>query len=247
MTQEEVVTLASLVWLPGPEGMLRFWSAAGKHREESKKRKGGKKPAVAITVFTGGSSSSSKGKGPAAAENTTFDEEKGEHLQGLWPTSEEVASRKEPYYPPAWANPLFDVVHTQRVAGSSSGLLTFEQSEIIFTGIRGLAKAVLARDSRLKPVEPAKNVAVGPGDGSKPAGALAAAFQPPVVVVAAPDDTPTLADTAEPVGAKETSAEGDMKGKGKDFLAPSPASKGQGSEDESPDTLVNTPPLERSQ
>ncbi|KAK3378525.1 epoxide hydrolase [Podospora didyma] len=61
LTQEQIVTLTNLAWLPGPENAMRFWAHSTVHDEEDAaaspaKTTGEKiaKPRVAITVFVGG-------------------------------------------------------------------------------------------------------------------------------------------------------------------------------------------------
>ncbi|KAH6850758.1 hypothetical protein B0I37DRAFT_429020 [Chaetomium sp. MPI-CAGE-AT-0009] len=227
--RDELITLTSLMWLPGPEGMLRFWAACGRHREEEKSVRR-PKPRVAITVFVG-AGGSRKGKQPATATATAVVE--GPEETGLWPTVEEVAARKESYCPPAWANALFDVVHIQRVPGPSSGLVAWEQPDVILAGVRGLAKAVLAKDARLVPVVPSTGLAAGHADtGNQAAGAPLERPKPAGSVEAIP-----MADGA--------AARDDHKGKGKDTELLIPPVVGLSIEDGSPGTLVNTPPLER--
>jgi hypothetical protein len=240
-TRDELITLASLMWLPGPEGMLRFWAACGRHQEEEEKTVRGAKPRVAITVFAG-AGGSQKDKQPKTVTVTAVAEEEEE--TGLWPTPEEVAARTESYYPPAWANTLFDVVYTQRVPGPSSGLLAWEQPGVIIAGVRGLAKAVLAKDARLVPVVPSTGVAVGSADTGKPATGAPVDRQKPVAVTrSSVGSTPAGAVEAVPT-TSGTAAQGDHKGKGKETELLAPPAVGSSVEDESPRTLVNTPPLE---
>ncbi|KAK0727927.1 Alpha/Beta hydrolase protein [Lasiosphaeria miniovina] len=209
-TEEQIITLTNLAWLPGPENAMRFWAYCAMHAEEQRvAEKTVGKPRVAITVFT----SSEEGKGEelvatvtpagdtekAAGEGTTTQAattskapapapipvasaaeaitpaattipepvpssaelEKKEDF-GPAPAKQNAQSRRG-YAPPAWANAHYDVVHIQRAhghyyhhssggGGSSSGLLlAFERPDVIFTGVRGLAQAVLARDARLRP------------------------------------------------------------------------------------------------
>lgn len=239
-TEEELITLTSLMWLPGPEGMLRFWAACGKHRENEQRRKGAK-PRVAITVFAEGTGS---GKGKQTAPAAAAVDEKD---IGLWPTPEEVAGRKESYCPPAWANPIFNVVHTQRVPGPSSGLLALEQPEVILAGIRGLAKAAPVRDLRLTPVTPLQGVVIVPAENTKQTAQIPAQVPRPVATPAVLGGSPpTKADTAVPAKSSETVAAADKQDKGKapELLSPG---KGPSSEDESPNTLVeDSSPLERA-
>lgn len=259
-TQEELVTLASLMWLPGPEAMLRFWAACGKHREEEEVSfsKGRAKPKVAITVFTGGSDGGKgKGKQPATTATTTATAAtaaQDEKQPSLWPTQEEVAARRESYCPPAWASPLFDVVHAQRVPGRSSGLLAFEQPEVILAGVRGLAKAVLAKNPRLAKIAPLSEVVVVPAAGTgKPAATEApvkvSQSQPGASAATAMGGSSSAKQgAAAPAGSSGMASEGGRKGEGEGLLErPSPPFKGPSAEDESPDTLVeNTSPMERA-
>ncbi|GAB1314381.1 Putative epoxide hydrolase [Madurella fahalii] len=215
-TQEEVVTMTSLAWLPGPEGMLRFWSACARQREEETKARA--KPKVAITVFTG-VGGSGKGKQKETVAST---DKQQQQVPGLFPTVEEVPSGREEYAPPAWANTLFDVVYTQRVPGPSSGLLAFEQPEVILTGVRGLAKELLARDSRLVPVASPEQVNTVPAPSAPSMSKTAAATR----------GSPARgASTTDPEGDKKDGATGEE-------LAPPSPFKNPTSEGESPDTLV---------
>ncbi|KAK4031602.1 Alpha/Beta hydrolase protein [Parachaetomium inaequale] len=241
--QEALVTLASLMWLPGPEGMLRFWAACRKYCGEEKMTVKGVKPRVAITVFTG-AGGGRKGKGPATDTALADDIE----TTGLWPTAEEVADRKESYCPPAWARPLFDVVHTQRVPGPSSGLLAFEQPEVILAGVRGLAKAVLAKGVRFAPAAPLKIEAVVPAGTSKQATETPGdAFERIAVNTPGAGEPSAEAAAVAPTVASETAPPGDATGKRKEEVERlAPPAKGPSAEDESPDTLVNTPLLERA-
>jgi hypothetical protein len=224
--------------------MLRFWAACGEHREEEKMTAKGVKPRVAITVFTG-ASMGRKGKQPATGTAAPNEIE----TAGLWPTAEEVASRRESYCPPAWARPLFDVVHTQRISGPSSGLLAFEQPEVILAGVRGLAKAVLSKGVRFAPAAPLKTVAAAPAEASKQA------VEAPVdaverITVTTPGAGEPSAEAGAvaptPTVAGKTAATGDAQGKGKEIEWLAPPAIGPSAEDESPDTLVNAPLLERA-
>ena len=241
-TRDELITLASLMWLPGPEGMLRFWAACGRHQEEEEKTVRVPKPRVAITVFAG-PGGSQKGKQPETIAVTAVAEEEEEET-GLWPTPEEVAARMESYYPPAWANTLFDVVHTQRVPGPSSGLLAWEQPEVILAGVRGVAKAVLAKDARLASVVPSTRVAVESANTGTPAAGVLVERQKSIAVTrSSVGSSPAGAVEAVPM-ASGLVVQANYKGKGKDTGLLSPPAVGSSVEDESPGTLVNTPPLE---
>ncbi|KAM0332990.1 hypothetical protein ACHAQA_001647 [Verticillium albo-atrum] len=134
----DIVTLAMLAWLPGPEAALRYWAhcvspAAAKPAE--RKTATTTRPKVAITVFVG--------------------DEKGPGREG----DVEMANMPRPaanaYACPGWANSGYAVVHTNRASGEP-GLLAWERPELIVDGVTGLAKRILAQDNRLRPAaEPA--------------------------------------------------------------------------------------------
>ncbi|EAQ86486.1 hypothetical protein CHGG_07739 [Chaetomium globosum CBS 148.51] len=243
-TRDELITLANLMWLPGPEGMLRFWAACGRHLEEDEKTARGPKPRVAITVFPG-ADGSQKGKQPETATAVVAGEG-DEETAGLWPTAEQVAAREVSYYPPAWANALFDTVHIQRVSGPTSGLLAWEQPEVILAGVRGLAKAVLAKDSHLVPVVQSTGARVESADAGKQA-ARAVVEAGNSVAVTGPSKGSSPAGAVEGVPTVTgAAAQGDYKGKGKNAEHLAPPVVVSSVEDESPGTLVNTPPLEEA-
>lgn len=158
----DVVTMAMLAWLPGPEAALRFWASCVAHPER-RAAHAGTRPRVAITVFLGD------------------DEETGDDV--------EMANMPAPaprrYACPGWANRSFDVVHTTRAPGAP-GLLAWERPEIIAEGVARLAGRVLAADERLRPApvtEPMAGVVV---DGqAAPSGGVSAAepetLRPPPV------------------------------------------------------------------
>ena len=51
LAREEVIDVAQLAWLPGPEAGMRFWSAAVSEIEEMRVVRGRRRARVAITVF----------------------------------------------------------------------------------------------------------------------------------------------------------------------------------------------------
>ena len=51
LEKEEVIDVAQLAWLPGPEAGMRFWSAAISEVEEMRVVEGAKSAKVAVTVF----------------------------------------------------------------------------------------------------------------------------------------------------------------------------------------------------
>lgn len=223
-SQERIITLTQLAWLPGFENVLRFWAHAANHERDEKNNEGGRlsRPKVAVTVFL------STGGGESRADNA--------------------------YACPAWANAEFDVLHVQRLSGKNGakGLLAFERPEVIVEGIRALAKRLLAQDTDVflkkesgVAVVPLERVVVipdgtatgllSPGTGKNAAGPG---------VLATPAVTP--ADERE-----EHNPAKDVKGKGKegDIALPPPAPipvRDPLLDGESPDTLVEeikTPPL----
>ncbi|KAF5018310.1 hypothetical protein F66182_9718 [Fusarium sp. NRRL 66182] len=127
LTQKDIITLTSLIWLPGPEAALRFWAQCASGIEPVEGKKLTKKPKVAITVFTG-------------------DEEQTEQQKTL------PRPIRTKYACPGWANKEYQVVHLSR-ASSTPGFLALDRQEVIFDGARGLAKAVLAKDKRMQAAE----------------------------------------------------------------------------------------------
>ncbi|KAJ4418432.1 hypothetical protein N0V85_001421 [Neurospora sp. IMI 360204] len=176
-THEKIITLTNMLWLPGPETAMRYWAHCAAYPEDDdggKSTKGNnRKPKVAITVFTG-TGSSNGSKSPAAAASAAAPESAAEAtetaatakstagastdalpaLNKQVPLSRsEAAARsaeKHTYVCPAWGNSAYDVVFQERASGHAEGLLAFTRPEIIVAGVRGLAKAVLAREPRLK-------------------------------------------------------------------------------------------------
>ncbi|KAF3358015.1 Metal homeostasis factor ATX1 [Verticillium dahliae VDG1] len=135
-TPADIVTLAMLAWLPGPEAALRFWAhCVGRHAEARSEHT---RPRVAITVFLG-------------------DEEEAGASEG----DVEMANLPRPaasvYSCPGWANSGYAVVHTNRAPGEP-GLLAWERPEIIVSGVTGLAKRILAQDARLRPAKEPETV-----------------------------------------------------------------------------------------
>ncbi|KFH46670.1 putative epoxide hydrolase-like protein [Hapsidospora chrysogenum ATCC 11550] len=128
LTPQELITLTELTWLPGPEEMLRFWANCGSAEEDRQQQQqqhqppAGRRPKIAITTFTG-----DDGKGVLS-----------------------IAPRPAAHFYacPGWGKARYDTVATQRVAGKP-GLLAWERPEVILSGTRGLAKAILAGDKRL--------------------------------------------------------------------------------------------------
>lgn len=131
LTPAEIITLTGLVWLPGPEAALRFWARCSSLIEKDTTRKPTVKPKVGVTVFLG--------------------EEEATNAE---PSAEAALPRpaKHSYACPAWALSRFDVVSSNRVAGTP-GFLAWDRPEVIIDGARGLAKAILATDKRMQVAE----------------------------------------------------------------------------------------------
>ena len=62
------------------------------------------------------------------------------------------------YVCPAWADPIHDVVFSQRATGKA-GLSPWERTDVLITGIRGLAREIDLLDSRLR-VKPLEQVVI---------------------------------------------------------------------------------------
>ena len=130
-TPQELISIAELTWLPGPEAIMRFWAYCASTRSEDEP-KARSKPTVGITVFSG-------------YEETPESETSG-HLK----VAPQPATHS--YTCPTWAKSKFNVVASQRLGGRP-GLLAWERPEIILDGVRRLAKAVLAADKRMQASE----------------------------------------------------------------------------------------------
>lgn len=121
-SNKELIQIAELTWLPGPEGTMRLWAHSASNTEDL--RAGSKKPKIGITAFSG---------------------EKSQRQQGnALPTSS-----LDVHTCLAWGRSKYDVVSWQRVSGSP-GLLVWQRPEVIAAGVRGLAKAIVAKDDRLQ-------------------------------------------------------------------------------------------------
>lgn len=160
----DVVTMAMLAWLPGPEAALRYWAHCAAH-PETEVAALGVKPKVGVTVFLGGSVDAA----PAGAADDV-----------------EMANLPAPaprrYVCPAWAGRRFNVVHAERTTGEP-GLLAWERPEIIFSGVAALAKQLIASDKRLQPVAPLEQVvADAPAEEPKSAPTDRDTLKPPPMV-----------------------------------------------------------------
>lgn len=143
LTPEQIITFTNLAWLPGPEYAMRFWArcAAADDAKPKETKKTINKPKVGITVFLGGDDDDTTGDASAAAEAG----EGAIRLEAPMPLGISTG-----YACPAWANPHYNVLYSQRVAGKP-GLLAWERPEVLLTGIRGLAREIIKVDQRLDP------------------------------------------------------------------------------------------------
>lgn len=127
---KEIITLAELIWLPGPEAALRFWAQCSSLVADDTVKKTAAKPKIALTVFLGDDEAES-------------DEENEKALP---------RPARHTYVCPAWAHARYNVVSSNRVSGSP-GFLALDRPEVITGGVRGLAKAILATDKRMQASE----------------------------------------------------------------------------------------------
>jgi len=252
---DELITLANLAWLPGPENAMRLWAACAMQPHDdaegdaAEATGAGTKPRVAITAFLGG------GGGPAATAIGTAvgagEGSEAEFPQVLLPGR---AHEAEAYHCPAWGNTRYSVVFSQRLRGRA-GLLAWERPAIIAAGVRGLAREVLRADPRLRPETPAtvplEQVVIAVHEADE------ADADAPVRPV--PEQNPSSSTEVE----VPASGTGTAKGKAPEHIVvlPPPAAAdlltvpGQGkevagassSDEATPDTLVtNTPPLDKT-
>lgn len=196
-TDEELITLTSLAWLPGPEGLLRYLAGcnqeAGDEQEETTST-AKTKPRVAITVFSPGYATTAV---TAATTTTTTTTAAEPEQEDVYPP-QGIRNRNRPatrYAPPAWGRVLYNVAHTQHVhqPSTSNGLLlSFEQPEVIFSGVRALAEKVRAADGRVVPVAALEGVVVGAdSSGAAPPAPSATAVPTIKAVPAAPPVLPS--------------------------------------------------------
>ncbi|KAK4189656.1 Alpha/Beta hydrolase protein [Podospora australis] len=254
-TEEELITLTSLAWLPGPEGLLRYLAGCNQELDEPTST-GRAKPTVGITVF-----SSSSG---------TESEALPEEDENIYPPPG-IRNRNRPqiYHPPAWGNVLYNVVHTTHVPQSPNNglLLSFESPEIIFSGVRSLAAKVKATDGRIIPVADLEGVTVDSprATSPQPTTIRAIPIPPPILPIVPPTTGGTTPkaitvsaaglkvvepDSVPVIGSLPAGSQADVKGKGKgkavtsqddkdkDLLAPPQLLRDPSSDGESPDTLV---------
>lgn len=193
-TDEELITLTSLAWLPGPEGLLRYLAGCSQEDEDQEENTvtvaaSKKKPSVAITVFSSGHTTTTT-TAPATSAMTETEQEDVYPLQG-------IRNRNKPttrYTPPAWGRVLYNVVHTQHIHQSpiSNGLLlSFEQPEVIFSGVRALAERVARADGRITPVAALEGVVVGDSSATAPPAPSATAVPTIKAVPSAPPVLPS--------------------------------------------------------
>ncbi|KAM0256907.1 hypothetical protein ACHAQJ_004729 [Trichoderma viride] len=131
-TATELVTIAKLTWLPGPEGTMRLWAENYLAAEKETELKPLRKSKASITVFLA-------------------DDVAGQNDSNSAQKSGSSASAK-PYVCPSWGRQHYEVVWTGRIQGKQ-GLLAWERPQVIADGARNLAKALLAIDQRLHETE----------------------------------------------------------------------------------------------
>ncbi|KAI3323037.1 alpha/beta-hydrolase [Xylariaceae sp. AK1471] len=132
-TPTDIINFTQVAWLPGPEAAMRFWAYSLRHPEKTNK-KAGTRPRVGLTVFLGNEQEAPQNNNSSGnAERST----------------RPIDGGKSPYSCPSWARTRYNVLYTNRASGKP-GLLAWERPEIIATGVRGLAAAVLRVDNRLK-------------------------------------------------------------------------------------------------
>ncbi|KAK9440182.1 epoxide hydrolase [Metarhizium brunneum] len=156
LSKREIIEIAELTWLPGPEGTIRLLAHSVTAPDDLKM--GPKKPTVGITVFEDN-------------RNQMDDQESG----AIFPVP-------SPYVHTCrgWGRSSYNIVSWQRVPGSP-GLLIWERPEVIAAGVRRLAKAIVAKDNRLQEsTDPRaalpEQVAVG-GDDATPGEISGTTFQ----------------------------------------------------------------------
>ncbi|KJZ71752.1 hypothetical protein HIM_08837 [Hirsutella minnesotensis 3608] len=121
----EIIRLAALMWLPGPEGMMRLWAQCASTRYNAA-RMPHKRPKASITIFE--------------HEDTARSEP--------WIAVSLPRPTPTPCTCPAWASQQYRVLDLRRIKGKP-GLLIWERPQIILEGVRGLAEAIAATDGRL--------------------------------------------------------------------------------------------------
>lgn len=130
LSPKEIITLAELIWLPGPEAALRFLAQCSSLVADDTVKKAAAKPKISLTVFLGD-------------DEVESDEENEKALP---------RPARHTYVCPAWAHARYNVVSSNRVPGSP-GFLAFDRPEVIVDGVRGLTKAILATDKRMQASE----------------------------------------------------------------------------------------------
>nr|QBM06331.1 putative epoxide hydrolase [Tolypocladium sp. CBMAI 1346] len=130
LSPADVIKITELTWLPGAEGTMRLWAHCASN-ERSHEPRATRKPRAAITVFLG-------------------DDAKVGGDIGVSDDSAVPRPIANAYSCPVWGSSQYDIVASSRVAGRP-GLLAWERPDVIASGARALAKAILAVDRRLQP------------------------------------------------------------------------------------------------
>ena len=148
-SQEEVITFASLAWLPGPEGVMMFADGA-----------------VAEICEEGSENENSYGYEDSCGNKDSHRYEDGKPFEDSSVEKRESIGneRKAPlgitvfldssdYRPPSWARGRgFDVIYTARCSGKG-GLCCWERGEEIVSGIRGVTGRLVRRAAGTRTLE----------------------------------------------------------------------------------------------
>lgn len=173
-SNQEMIHMTELTWLPGPEGTIRMWANCSSMTEQVPKPS--HKPRIGVTTFA-----------KAAAQ------EDQDRSQGISPTASSDAHTCL-----AWGYATYDVLSSQVVPGPP-GLLAWERPGVIAAGVRKLAKAVIAIDGRLQKEEETgttllEQVTVE-GNRLAPAEVSGTTIQGGVSPIPAPADAPKSSQT----------------------------------------------------
>ncbi|KAK4179500.1 putative epoxide hydrolase [Triangularia setosa] len=248
-TKEELITLTNLAWLPGPEGLLRFWSGTSLHHPSHQApTQTQTKPKVGVTVFASSYTPSTTTTATAAPTH-----EKDEVELDLSNLGENQGKTRAKFYPPAWAHSSYSVLSTTRIDSQPpTSLLPFEQADIIYDGIRALAKEVLKTDKRIIPVAPLTGIVIDPAAAATTTAPTATATpaqpKPETKTIKPVVSEPPILRTIKEEKTAEDKGKGKETSRGKGLLSPPtiPAVKRELSDGSgglsSPDTLVESSP-----
>lgn len=149
-SNRDLIQMAELTWLPGPEGTMRLLAHSASNADDLKP--GSKRPKVGITAFSG-----------TGARNEG---------NGLEPSAALPTSGPDVHTCLAWGRSRYHIVSWQRVPGNA-GLLAWERPDVLVDGVRKLTGAIVAHDNRLQeskqPGTALLEQVVVDGDGVAPA------------------------------------------------------------------------------